>query len=152
MQGFGSNDFNARQDFRSFDRVVETNNLRRIFAAGTIRGMYTAWNQNANRRYVAREIAPRGEMGALFARVSEDINTGAGTIKMGDTPSVEWARTSPNLNPRRPSQGGQFRSIGNRIWTARRDNVVNGHAGAGTVDFRGFRRDWAAKLEFLYDR
>lgn len=148
--GFSPNDFNARQDREAFEIVRNTNNLRRIFADGTIRGMYTGWDLTANRRYVENQIRPRGRMGRYFFNISEQINTGSFSIKMGDSPSVAWALSSENLSPRRPSWGGRFRSIGNRFWTARRNTSLGGHAGANTVDRRAITRDWRMQLEFLY--
>lgn len=76
-----------------------------IEANSTYRGYFLGGNQSGewgNQSFVARHIAGRGALGEYFAQHL------GGTIKMGDTPSVNWLLCGDPSDPAAPGWGGRF--------------------------------------------
>lgn len=153
IMGFHPNDWNGKQDKKSFDLLKKTNGLRRIFADSTIRGMYVGWNKHKNRNYVKKQIKPKGRLGKYFYKISKHIDNGASgpySIKMGDTPSILWVLSSPNLNPLEESWGGRFREVGTKMYGALEGEKIGNYSGAATIKRKMFLRDWKKKLKEIY--
>lgn len=82
-----------------------------IEANSTYRGWFEGGDQSgdwSNDGFVARYVAEHGALGEFFA------NQLAGTIKMGDSPSVSWARGANPQMPSNPGWGGQYVRAGSR--------------------------------------
>ena len=76
-----------------------------IEANATYRGWFVGGDQTdawGNTGFVERHVAGKGSLGDFFATQL------SGTIKMGDSPSVSWARGSNPGDPRRPGWGGSY--------------------------------------------
>ncbi len=76
-----------------------------IEANSTYRGYFLGGDQSGewgNRSFVASHIAGRGALGDYFAQHL------GGTIKMGDTPSVNWLLRGNPADPASPGWGGRF--------------------------------------------
>lgn len=76
-----------------------------IEANATYRGWFTGGDQSGERdntAFVARHVAGRGALGEFFTTQL------AGTIKMGDTPSVGWVLGGHAEDPTHPGWGGRF--------------------------------------------
>jgi hypothetical protein len=83
-----------------------------IEADSTYRGWFTGGNQAGdwgNTSFVAAHVAGRGALGEFFARQL------AGTIKMGDSPSVGYLLHGTPEDPSQPGWGGRFV----RVWDGR---------------------------------
>lgn len=81
-----------------------------IEANSTYRGWFEGGDQSGdwgNDGFVRKHVAPYGALGEFFATQLE------GTIKMGDSPSVSWARGADPQMPTRLSWGGQY----TRAWS-----------------------------------
>jgi inosine-uridine nucleoside N-ribohydrolase len=86
--------WNREQDPNAHKIVVEaySKNKNRLYVNETdFRRMYVGWPREANRKFVRKIRDNCGHLGKLFYSISEGVNTGSHTIKMGDTPSVQWA-------------------------------------------------------------
>lgn len=76
-----------------------------IEANSTYRGYFTGGNQTgewSNDGFVMRHVAGKGALGDYFA---EHLG---GTLKMGDTPSVNWLLKGTPDEPTSPGWGGRF--------------------------------------------
>lgn len=81
-----------------------------IEANSTYRGWFEGGDQSgdwSNDGFVTKYVAGHGALGNFFATQL------AGTIKMGDSPSVSWARGASPYNPSCPGWGGQY----TRAWS-----------------------------------
>lgn len=150
VSGFTSLDWNATQDPRSFERLVDAVRYRRILAGSTIRGIYFGWNLRRNRAFVRRNVTPFGALGREFMRASRGINTGSDSIKMGDTPSVLWALSSERLRPVQESVGGSFEKYDTRLWGVRSDMSIGIFPGAATIQRVRFTRSWERQIKQIY--
>jgi pectate lyase len=76
-----------------------------IEANSTYRGYFLGGDQSGdwgNKSFVARHIAGRGALGEYFAGHL------GGSIKMGDTPSLNWLLNGDPADPTSPGWGGRF--------------------------------------------
>jgi len=83
--------WNREQDPESHKFLKSVKGLRWIDNERDFRRMYQGWPIAKNREFVKMIGKKCGHLGALFADVSRNINTGKNSIKMGDTPSFQWA-------------------------------------------------------------
>jgi hypothetical protein len=88
-------------------------NLWMIEANATYRGWFTGGNQTGewgNSAFVASHVAGHGALGSFFASLL------AGTLKMGDSPSVGYLLHGTPEDPSQPGWGGTFV----RVWDGRK--------------------------------
>jgi hypothetical protein len=104
----------------AYDYIVrEHPDLWIIEANSTYRGWFTGGNQNGdwgNDAFVAKFIAPQGALGDFFARGIRLNGQTRSTLKMGDTPSVDYLLGQAPEDPSKDSWGGRFV----RAWDRRR--------------------------------
>lgn len=111
----------------------------------TFRGMYLegGGGKYGNKGFVEQVIKKAGHLGAYFHRMSAKINTGAYSIKMGDTPSF--------LQLLNPAWGGTFeRSTGSRyVDSKNKKDKIGIYPGARTVQRhrRAILRDWEQRMK-----
>ncbi|KPA09095.1 signal peptide protein [Candidatus Magnetomorum sp. HK-1] len=128
--------WNTKLDRRSRDYIYKNHkNLWWIENHITGRGMYIGGNQNGdlgNRQFVEQHVKHHGALGDFFYKISRNIDRGAYTIKMGDTPSVLYL-ISPILgnvgnwdDPTSESWGGKFKKVAHdhpNYWTCIHGNM-----------------------------
>ena len=146
--------WNADQDRESYNFVASRSKLRKILNNSTFRGMYLHPPAGLNNKKIITEVGKFGALGKLLIEKSQHINTGKGSLKAGDTPSLLWAMTHKNLDPTRPSWGGRFRKVNATTWTDLEADryKLGSYRGAKTVSRyqAAVRKDWLARCRSLY--
>lgn len=100
-----------------------------------------------------------GDLGEMFYQNTQDIRGLGGSVdgmKMGDSHTIFYLIDSANNDdPTAESWGGEYRKIGDKLWTDRTDNAFNwaNTAGARTIyeDRAAWTSDFAKRLDWLKD-
>ena len=151
--------WNRRQDPHSF-AYIDRNfpDLFMIQNETTFRGWYQGGEQHealGNRSFIATHARGHGALGDLLA-LCHAGGVPAGTIKMGDTPTVSWfLRGNPNV-PTEPHWGGRFEKLPNRPnWFVDITDPAFAEGrfpGAKTVNRwrKDYLLDWEERLDWLH--
>lgn len=121
----------------------------------TFRGLYRGWPIADNKNWVEKYTKPAGNLGKYFYDKSRFIDTGAHSIKMGDTPTFLIAlRCNPELPVNPDCWGGEYRIKDANFpnyFTDLEGQSVESYAGAATIDrWRPqFLADFAMRLRRL---
>ncbi|MCB1229014.1 MAG: DUF1593 domain-containing protein [Verrucomicrobiae bacterium] len=148
--------WNREQDPNAF-RYLDTKHpdLWMIQCETTFRGWYQGGDQEGdldNRSFVETHLRGHGALGDYFAGLKA-AGVSAGSIKMGDTPSVAYLLRGDANDPTSPSWGGQFqRREGRPNWFVDRpesDLAQGSKKGARTVNRwrEAFLRDWQQRMD-----
>ena len=149
--------WNLRKDPHAFAYIErEHSDLFLIHNDSTFRGWYRGGDQSGdlgNRAFVERHVAGHGVLGDLFASCHAG-GVAAGTIKMGDTPTVAYLLRGDRDDPTLPHWGGRFVRHPNRPnwFIDDPDSAVAEapHGGAKTVSrWRAdFLQDWKQRMDW----
>lgn len=77
------------------------------------RNIYRGWPAARNKAWCVRNLHRLGNVGKLWKEISEGISICRGCLKMGDTPSVQWAieGCSPKYRTNRKKILGAWREV-----------------------------------------
>lgn len=144
--------WNQRQDENSFRYIDKYHSdLWLIHNDTTFRGWYMGGNNKGdlgNKSFVTTHIKGHGKLGDYFSPLK------AGSIKMGDTPTVAWLLYGTPEDPTRESWGGQFiKKPGRPNWWTDHpapELTESGKPGARTVN--KWRVDYLRHFQKRMDR
>lgn len=129
--------WNRRQDQSAHDFLwsIRTELAGYLNMETTFRGMYCGYDSKPFVDWAAGQ----SQLGKRLKQVSQGINTGAGTLKEGDTPTFLFSlgilqgKCSWDTPRKRECWAGEFREISSSVWSDVRDNESCGYDGAGTL-------------------
>lgn len=150
--GTGSHNYNYVFDPAPMKYLRSIKKLRMIdgaYGGGLYKpGLYSK-RRYGNVGFVSKVIAPRGELGKLFYKISGEINVNRYGLKMGDTTTLLFVMTGDIRHPERDSWAGSFC----RVPHSRR-SVTCPEYGDHSVSIhrRDILKDWETRLQNIYDR